>query len=246
MRYKLTYVYGDSNEKFVKTFGNKFTMESYIEIGKDNDLRVINIESSKLYGYARVSSKDQNLDRQIKALEDYGVNERDIITDKQSGKDFNREGYKTLKEQLLRSGDILVIKELDRLGRNMTQIKEEWNDLQKKEINIVVIDNPILNTEGKSDLEKTLISNIVFELLSYMAEKERTKIKQRQAEGIANAKAKGKHLGRPRVEYPDNFKEVYVKWKNKEIAGVKAMELMQLKKNTFYNLIKKYEKRSIK
>ncbi len=123
----------------------------------------------------------------------------------------------------------------------MAQIKEELNDLQAKEINIVVIDTPILNTEGKSNLEKTLISNIVFELLSYMAEKERVKIKQRQAEGIANAKAKGKHLGRPRVEYPGNFKEVYDKWKAKKITGVKAMELMNLKKNSFYNLIKKYE-----
>ena len=241
MRYKLTYVYGDSDKKFTQTFSSKFLMESYIETGKDKDLRVINIESSKLYGYARVSSKEQNLDRQIESLKDYGVNERDIITDKQSGKDFNREGYRTLKEQLLRSGDVLVIKELDRLGRNMAQIKEEWNDLQAKEINIVVIDTPILNTEGKSNLEKTLISNIVFELLSYMAEKERVKIKQRQAEGIANAKAKGKHLGRPRVEYPGNFKEVYDKWKAKKITGVKAMELMNLKKNSFYNLIKKYE-----
>ena len=231
MRYKLTYVYGDSDQKFTQTFSSKVLMESYIETGKDKDLRVINIESSKLYGYARVSSKEQNLDRQIEALKEYGVNERDIITDKQ-----------TLKEQLLRSGDVLVIKELDRLGRNMAQIKEEWNDLQAKEINIVVIDTPILNTEGKSNLEKTLISNIVFELLSYMAEKERVKIKQRQAEGIANAKAKGKHLGRPRVEYPGNFKEVYDKWKAKEITGVKAMELMNLKKNSFYNLIKKYEK----
>ena len=123
----------------------------------------------------------------------------------------------------------------------MAQIKEEWNDLQAREINIVVIDTPILNTEGKSNLEKTLISNIVFELLSYMAEKERVKIKQRQAEGIANAKAKGKHLGRPRIEYPGNFKDIYHKWKAKEITGVKAMELMNLKKNSFYNLIKKYE-----
>ena len=241
MRYKLTYVYGDSDQKFTQTFSSKVLMESYIETGKDKDLRVINIEGSKLYGYAMVSSKEQNLDRQIEALKDYGINERDIIIDKQSGKGFNREGYKKLKEQLLRSGDVLVIKELDRLGRNMAQIKEEWNYLQSKEINIVVLDTPILNTEGKSNLEKTLISNIVFELLIYISEKERVKIKQRQAEGIANAKAKGKHLGRPRIEYPGNFKEVYDKWKSKEITGVKAMELMNLKKNSFYNLIKKYE-----
>lgn len=231
IHYKLTYVYGDSYQKFTQTFSSKVIMESYIETGKD--LRVINIESSKLYGYARVSSKEQNLDRKIKSLKEYGVNERDIITYKQSGKNFNREGYKTLKEQLLRSGDVLVIKELDRLGRNRAQIKEEWNDLKSKEIDIVVINTPILNTEGKSNLEKNLISNIVFELLSYMSERERLKIRQRQAEGIANAKAKGKHLGRPRIEYPDNFKEVYNKWKTKEITGIKTMELMNLKKILF-------------
>ncbi|MDJ8959864.1 recombinase family protein [Clostridium perfringens] len=241
MIYKLIYRYGTNKRSYTKEFNSKSTMESYIETGKDKDLRVVDIESSKMYGYARVSSKEQSLERQIKALEEYGVNLRDIITDKQSGKDFNRDGYKTLKEQLLREGDILVIKELDRLGRHMEQIKEEWEELQKKGINIVVIDTPIINTEGKSNLEKTLISNIVFELLSYMAEKERNKIKQRQAEGIANAKAKGKHLGRPKAEYPGNFKEVYKKWKAKDITGVKAMELMELKKNTFYNLVKRYE-----
>ena len=195
----------------------------------------------KVYGYARVSSKEQNLDRQITALEGYGVDK--IITDKVSGKDFNREGYKALKDDLLRNGDTLVIKELDRLGRDMEQIKEEWRALEGKGINIVVIDNPLLNTEGKSDLEKTLISNIVFELLSYMAEKERAKIKQRQREGIEALKNKngGKGIGRPKAEYPKNFKEVYNSWKAKEITAVKAMELLELKKNTFYNLAKQYE-----
>lgn len=199
--------------------------------------------SKKVYGYARVSSKEQNLDRQIKILKEYGIEERDIITDKQSGKDFNRNGYKTLKESLLRTGDTLVIKELDRLGRDMTMIKEEWQYLEKKGISIVVIDTPILNTIGKSDLEKTLISNIVFELLSYMAEKERAKIRQRQAEGIKALKERngGKGIGRPRAEYPDNFKKIYNEWKNKNITGVKAMELTGLKKNTFYNLVRKYE-----
>ena len=129
----------------------------------------------KLYGYARVSTREQNLDRQIEELKKYGIEERDIITDKQSGKDFNRNGYKTLKESLLRKGDTLVIKELDRLGRDMEQIKQEWRALEEAGINLIVLDNPILNTEGKTDLEKKLISNIVFELLSYMAEKERQK-----------------------------------------------------------------------
>ena len=195
----------------------------------------------KTYGYARVSSKEQNLDRQIQALKEYNVNERDIVTDKQSGKDFNREGYNTLKNSLLREGDILVIKELDRLGRNMDQIKKEWHDLERLGINIVVIDNPILNTAGKTDLEKKLISNIVFELLSYMAQKERDKIRQRQREGIKAAKEKGKHLGRPKAEYPSNWNEVYEGWSKGKYTGVKAMELLDLKKNTFYKLVHDYE-----
>lgn len=202
----------------------------------------------KTYGYTRVSTKEQNLDRQIDSICNYCKehnididNDRDIIKEKVSGKDFKREGYLALKESLLRTGDTLIIKELDRLGRNMAMIKEEWQDLQKRDIEIVVIDTPILNTVGKTDLEKTLISNIVFELLSYMAEKERVKIRQRQAEGIAAAQAKGKKLGRPGVEYPSNWKEIYISWKDEKITAVKAMELTGLKKNSFYNLVKRYE-----
>lgn len=195
----------------------------------------------KIFGYARVSSKDQNLDRQIEELIKYGVEERDIIVDKQSGKDFNRNGYKTLKYNLLRNGDTLVIKELDRLGRNMEQIKVEWKELEDVGANLVVIDNPILNTAGKTDLEKKLISNIVFELLSYMSEKERLKIKQRQAEGIKIAKEKGKKFGRPKVGYPDNWEEVYNRWLNKEITAVVAMYELNLKKNTFYKLVKQFQ-----
>lgn len=197
--------------------------------------------SKKVYGYARVSTKEQNLDRQVEVLRGYGIEDRDIITDKQSGKDFNREGYNTLKSTLLREGDTLVVKELDRLGRNMEQIKDEWNSLLKRGIDIIVIDTPILNTTNKGDLEKTLISNIVFELLSYIAEKERLKIKQRQAEGIAIAKSKGVKLGRPRVKYPYNWNEIYRSWKSKEITAVRAMELLNLKKNSFYKLVKECE-----
>lgn len=203
--------------------------------------------SNKVYGYARVSSKEQNLDRQIIAIEEYcksnniEIDERDIITDKASGKDFNREGYQLLKEKLLRSGDVLIIKELDRLGRDMEQIKEEWHQLQKNGIDIIVIDNEILNTNNKSDLEKNLISNIVFELLSYMAEKERAKIKQRQKEGIEVAKAEGKHLGRPRTEYPMGWKEMHDSWKSGDITATAMMEQLGLKRNTFYRLVKKYE-----
>lgn len=210
--------------------------------------------NNKIFGYVRVSTKEQKEDRQVQAIKEYckdnniELEERDIIIDKQSGKDFNRQGYQTLKTQLARQGDTIIIKELDRLGRNMEQIKEEWQDLIKQGINIIVIDTPILNTSNKTDLEKTLISNIVFELLSYMAEKERQKIKQRQAEGIAIAKAKGKHLGRPRLDWDtleqeqrEKIKELYPIWKSGEITATKFMEVVGLKRNTFYKIIKQYE-----
>lgn len=196
--------------------------------------------NSKIYGYIRVSSKEQNLDRQRQSLTDYGIDERDIIEDKQSGKDFDRSGYLTLKNSLLRSGDTLVIKELDRLGRNMDMIKTEWRELQDKGIDIIVMDTPILNTKDKTDLEKKLISNIVFELLAYMAEKERIKIRTRQAEGIAIAKGKGVYKGRKKI-INDNFESVYKEWKAGKITAVKAMELLNMKKNTFYRRVKEFE-----
>lgn len=199
---------------------------------------------NKVYGYARVSTKEQNLDRQIVELEKYVANERDIITDKASGKDFNRAGYLSLRDTLLRSGDTLVIKELDRLGRDMNMIKEEWNSLIKMGVDVIVIDTPILNTKGKDTLEKTLISNIVFELLSYMAQKERDKIKSRQAEGIARLKAKnnGKGIGRPvTIKISDKFIDAYRQWKANEISAIKAMELSGLSKATFYRKVKEYE-----
>lgn len=189
------------------------------------------------YGYVRVSSREQNLDRQVAALHEYGVDDRYIIADKASGKDFAREGYQTLKTQLLRSGDTLVIKELDRLGRNYTQIKTEWQELLQKGVEIVVLDTPMLNTTNKSDLEKKLIANIVFELLAYMSEKERLRIHARQAEGIAAAKAQGKHLGRPMIPMPPNFKEQYQKVLDHEISATQLMKTLGLKRNVFYRCI---------
>lgn len=200
----------------------------------------------KVFAYIRVSTQEQNTDRQLSAIRNYckdndiELNERDIFIDKASGKDFNREAYQALK-LTLRKGDTLIIKELDRLGRDMQMIKDEWQELLRREINIVVIDTPILNTKDKSDLEKNLISNIVFELLTYMAQKERLKIKQRQAEGIAAAKAQGKHLGRPKAQYPQQFKNIYDDWKNGNITAVKAMEQLDLKKNTFYKLVREFK-----
>lgn len=213
---------------------NKINIRNY----KRGELREM---ASKIYGYARVSTKEQNLERQIQALKEYGIGDRDIITDKASGKDFNRNGYITLKESLLREGDTLVIKELDRLGRNMEQIKEEWRELQKRGIDIVILDNPMLNTKGKEDLEKTLISNIVLEILSYQAQKEREKIKIRQEEGIARAKENNVKFGRPKIEMPKEFEEVYARVKLGEITSVKAMQILGLKKNTYYSFVKEYE-----
>lgn len=210
--------------------------------------------NNKVFAYCRLSSKEQNLDEQLEAVRAYCLNnnlnldERDIFTDKASGQDFN--SYQVLKH-CLRKGDILVIKELDRLGCNIEMIKNEWNDLAKSSINIVVIDTPILNTLNKSDFEKNIIYDIVLELLSYISEKERQKsyiskeerqkIRQRQAEGIAIAKAKGKNLGRPIIEIDNKFIDAYNRWKNKEIKAIEAMELCGLKKSTFYSRVKEYE-----
>lgn len=196
--------------------------------------------SNKIFGYIRVSSKEQNTDRQKQALLEYGVDERDIIEDKVSGKDFNRNGYLTLKNSLLRDGDTLVIKELDRLGRNMDMIKNEWQEIQSIGIDIVVLDTSILNTKNKSDLEKKLIANLVFELLTYMAEKERIKIRTRQAEGIALAKCKGLYKGRKKI-VNENFKNVYDDWKKGKLTAVKAIEMLDMKKSTFYRRVKEYE-----
>ena len=192
----------------------------------------------RMYGYARVSSTEQNLDRQIEALVAYGVEDRHIITDKMSGKSFDRPGYQTLKGQLLREGDVLVIKELDRLGRNYEQIKSEWHELRQMGIDVVVIDMPMLSTADKTDLEKVLIANIIFELLSYLAEKERIKIKTRQAEGIALAKQKGVKMGRPNAKLPTGFAEEVHKWKEGKQTATETMQALNLKRTTFYKLIK--------
>jgi len=207
-----------------------------------------------IFGYARVSTKEQCEDRQLEAIKQYcqanglPIEDRNIIVDKQSGRDFNREGYQLLKNYLLRPGDTLIIKELDRLGRDMDQIKQEWQELTSRGINIIVIDTPILNTANRTDLEKKLISNIVFELLAYMAEKEREKIRQRQKEGIEMARKAGKHLGRPRIDYAtlgrqqkELVRQYYPQWQKGEITAVKFMEILGLKKNTFYKIMKQYE-----
>lgn len=200
-----------------------------------------NDKASKTYGYCRVSTTNQNIERQKKALLKYGVNERDIIIDEISGKDFNRDNYILLKDKLLRAGDTLVITELDRFGRNYEEIKREWKELIEKGINIVVLDMPIISTGDKGDITKKLIANIVFHLLAYMAEKEREKIKERQRQGINIAKAKGKYKGRKKIESKD-FERAYIQWKSGEVTAKKAMELLNMKPNTFYRRAKEYEK----
>lgn len=193
---------------------------------------------SKTFGYARVSSKEQNVERQLVAFKEYGIEERDIYIDKQSGKDFNREQYNTLKH-ILRENDLLVIKSIDRLGRNYEMIVNEWKDITKNiKVDIVVIDMPLLDTRKNKDLLGTFISDLVLQILGYVAEQERTFIKQRQKEGISVAKNNGVKFGRPKIEKPLNFDDVVLKWKNNEIKTKEAMELLGLKRNTFYNMLK--------
>ena len=194
---------------------------------------------NKIFGYARVSSKDQNEERQLVAFKEYGIDERDIYIDKQSGKDFNREQYSILKN-VLRENDLLVIKSIDRLGRNYNMIIDEWKDITKNiKADIVVIDMPLLDTRNNKDLLGTFISDLVLQILSYVAEQERRFIKQRQKEGISNAINNGVKFGRPKIEKSSNYDDVIKLWKNKKIKSKEAMEMLGLKPNTFYNLLKK-------
>ena len=194
--------------------------------------------SSRIYGYARVSSKEQNEDRQIQALIENGVEERFIFVEKNSGKNFNREQYQVLKNAL-RENDLLIIKSIDRLGRNYNMIIEEWRDITKNiKADIFVIDMPLLDTRNNKDLLGTFISDLVLQILSYVANQERDYINKRQKEGIEIALKKGVKFGRPKIEKPHNFDDVVFSWKNKEITAKKAMELLNLKPNTFYNLVK--------
>lgn len=196
---------------------------------------------NKIFGYARVSSKEQNEERQLEAFKEFNIDERDIYIDKQSGKDFNREQYNILKNAL-RENDLLVIKSIDRLGRNYNMIIDEWKDITKKiKADIVVIDMPLLDTRNNKDLLGNFISDLVLQILSYVAEQERTFIKQRQKEGIANAKNNGIKFGRPKIEKPNNFDEIVAKWKRKEIKSKEAIEILNIKPNAFYKFLKEFD-----
>ena len=194
----------------------------------------------KVYGYARVSTTEQNTDRQIDALIKNGVDERDIIIDKASGKDLHRTGYVSLKNQLLREGDTLIIKSLDRLSRNKADIKAELEYFRGKGIRLKIIDLPttMIDLPDGQEWVIEMVNNILMEVLSSIAEQERLTIRQRQREGIEAAKKKGKHLGRPAAVKPDNWTDVYGRWKNNEITGKQAMKELGMKKTTFYKLAK--------
>lgn len=193
---------------------------------------------SRTWYYARVSSREQNLDRQLAAFAAMGAQERDIITDKESGKNLDRRGYTALKTALLRRGDTLVVKSLDRLSRNKADIKNELEYFKASGIRLKVLDLPTTMIDYPAEQEWVLdmVNNILVEVLSSIAQQERETIHQRQAEGIAAAKGKGKHLGRPKAERPGNWAKVMEQWRNGVITARKAMELTGTKRSTFYKL----------
>ena len=192
-------------------------------------------------GYIRVSSHDQNEDRQLIALHEVGVQDADIYIDKQSGKDFERPQYKRMLRKLKR-GDLLYIKSIDRLGRNYAEILEQWRILTKdKGVDIVVLDMPLLDTRRGKDLMGTFLSDIVLQVLSFVAENERVNIRQRQAEGIAAAKARGVRFGRPPAQLPENFHGVYQRWRAGKITGAAAAKECGMPISTFRYRASVYE-----
>ena len=191
------------------------------------------------YAYVRVSSITQNIDRQMEEMFKMGLTKKNIYIDKQSGKDFNRPKYQKLKKRL-KKGDLLIIKSIDRLGRNYEMIIEEWSDLTKRiECNILVIDMPLLDTrsEGKNLVGK-FISDIVLQILSFVAQNERENIRLRQAEGIRIAKEKGIHMGRPKYILPENFNEVITNYHKGFISYQVAMKLLNMSRGTFFKYSK--------
>ena len=194
--------------------------------------------TSKIFGYARVSTKEQNLDRQIIALKEQGISEREIIVDKESGADLDRTGYNSLKNTMLRSGDTLIIKSLDRLSRNKCDTKKELEYFKDNNIRLKVIDLPTTMMELPEGQEWVfeMVNNILIEVLGTIAQQERETIRQRQAEGINAARSKGTPLGRPQAQKPDNWEEVIADWKSGKITATRAIELTGTKRTTFYKL----------
>ena len=198
---------------------------------------------NNIYGYVRVSTRDQNEQRQTVELREQGISPHAIYMDKQSGKDFQRPAYQRLVHGgVLKKGDLLVVKSIDRLGRNYKEILEEWRFITRKlECDVKILDMPLLDTTRDRDLTGTLISDIVLQLLSYVAENERAMIRQRQAEGIAIAKQRGVRFGRPRKQPPPNFPDIWRMWTEKRISTEKACQEVGLSKHTFYRMARKVQ-----
>ncbi|OFD69307.1 MULTISPECIES: recombinase family protein [Bacillus cereus group] len=198
----------------------------------------------KKFGYVRVSSKDQNEERQIQNMKDLGIEDRDIFIDKESGKNMERENYQMLK-RLVRTGDTIVFDSLTRLGRNMNDTLEEFRHYEKHRVNLQFIKEPYINVnytgESTNDVIQSAIQKATLTILSAFAEKERIDIKQRQAEGIALARKQGKRLGRPPVEITEEFMDAYKEWKSGSITAVGAMKKYGIKRSSFYKLAKQYE-----
>ena len=192
------------------------------------------------YGYIRVSATDQNLDRQLIALRNAGVETKRIFVDKLSGKDFNRPNYKKLIKRLKR-GDLLYIVSIDRLGRNYTEIQEQWRMLiHDKQVDICVLDMPLLDTRNKKDLMGTFVAELVLQILSFVAENERANIRKRQAEGIAAAKVRGVQFGRPKIVLPDDFVDIVYAWKQRELTVEDILQRYHISRTTFYRRAKEY------
>ncbi len=195
---------------------------------------------SNEYGYIRVSSIDQNEDRQILAMQEVNLPKKNIYIDKQSGKDFNRPQYKKLVKKL-KKGDLLYILSIDRLGRNYEEVQKQWRILTKDiGIDICVIDMPLLDTRNGKDLMGTFIADLVLQILSFVAQSERENIKKRQAEGIAAAKAKGVKFGRPETPIPPNFGKIVKAWEQKRIPFAEALKRSNLSEATFYRKLREY------
>ncbi len=193
-----------------------------------------------VFGYVRVSTKDQNEARQMMALNDVEIPKQNIFIDKQSGKDFERPMYRKMLRKL-KEDDLLYIKSIDRLGRNYEEILEQWRVLSKvKKVDIVVLDMPILDTRWGKDLIGTFLSDVVLQLLSFVAENERENIRQRQAEGIAAAKARGVKFGRPKVELPEDFEKIVKDWKMQNITTDMAVDRCGVSRATFYRRLSEY------
>ena len=192
----------------------------------------------KVYGYVRVSATDQNEGRQLASLKALGISHKQIFIDKQSGKDFKRPAYQSLLKNL-RTGDLVYIKSIDRLGRNYEEILSQWRVLTKERgVDIAVIDMPLLDTRKGKDLMGTFLADVVLQILSFVAENERDNIRQRQSEGIAAAKARGVKFGRPIKKSPDNFAKVVKEWEKGKIKFDEALEKTGLKQATFYNRLR--------